>query len=640
MANIIQIKRSTSTAVPSGLEDGELAYSFLGTSNSLFIGDPQSSDSVRIGGGDFEFIYDTQEGVLQASKALVTNASSYIDEIKVGTLTIDETSIASVSTTIGSGSATVLPTTSAVKTYADTIAATAYSNAVSYADTEIATAYANATSYADAAAATAYTNATSYSDTAAATAYSNAVSYTNTRESAITTAYQSYADSAAQTAADAAEAAAIQYAANVASQATLVLAGDAGTNTSIDLTSNTLSILGGTGLTSTITNDTATIDLDNTTVVSGSYGSSTSIPTFTVDAQGRLTAAGSAAISTTLSTAGDTGTGSIVLGTDNLNITGDDAGVSVDVDASGNVVISADHDLLTNFEANEHINHSAVSITAGVGLAGGGNITATRTLAVSAQNGLVANTSGLFVGEGSGITTTSTTVGVNAGDGITTSSNNELIVSIPGTSGQLEFNPSGQLVLPQALGTTDDVEFESVTANTISINQIISPALTVTGTLNVTGDLDVAGTLSQSDSSVVDLGDSIITLLANTTPNTAPILDAGLVINRGTEANAIFQWDEGNDYWTTGTDADVGGLFVGGTLSAADVAITGGTITGITDLAVADGGTGRSSFAINSVLIGDGTNAIDTVSSTTEGHVLQIDATGTPTFSNIDGGIF
>lgn len=43
---------------------------------------------------------------------------------------------------------------------------------------------------------------------------------------------------------------------------------------------------------------------------------------------------------------------------------------------------SIDHDALLNFVANEHINHASVSITAGDGLSGGGNITASRSLAV------------------------------------------------------------------------------------------------------------------------------------------------------------------------------------------------------------------------------------------------------------------
>ena len=43
---------------------------------------------------------------------------------------------------------------------------------------------------------------------------------------------------------------------------------------------------------------------------------------------------------------------------------------------------SIDHDALTNFVANEHIDHTSVSITAGAGLKGGGTIAATRDLAI------------------------------------------------------------------------------------------------------------------------------------------------------------------------------------------------------------------------------------------------------------------
>lgn len=39
-----------------------------------------------------------------------------------------------------------------------------------------------------------------------------------------------------------------------------------------------------------------------------------------------------------------------------------------------------DHDALTNFVLNEHINHSSVSITGGTGLSGGGDITTSRTI--------------------------------------------------------------------------------------------------------------------------------------------------------------------------------------------------------------------------------------------------------------------
>lgn len=41
---------------------------------------------------------------------------------------------------------------------------------------------------------------------------------------------------------------------------------------------------------------------------------------------------------------------------------------------------SIDHDALSGFVANEHVDHSTVDITAGNGLTGGGDLTATRTL--------------------------------------------------------------------------------------------------------------------------------------------------------------------------------------------------------------------------------------------------------------------
>lgn len=57
------------------------------------------------------------------------------------------------------------------------------------------------------------------------------------------------------------------------------------------------------------------------------------------------------------------------------------------------------------------------------------------------------------------------------------------------------------------------------------------------------------------------------------------------------------------------------------------VTITGGSITGITDLAVADGGTGVSTIAANAVVLGNGTSAIQTVAPGTSGNVLTSNGT-------------
>jgi hypothetical protein len=69
-----------------------------------------------------------------------------------------------------------------------------------------------------------------------------------------------------------------------------------------------------------------------------------------------------------------------------------------------------------------------------------------------------------------------------------------------------------------------------------------------------------------------------------------------------------------------------------GTMAAQNsttVAITGGTITGITDLTVADGGTGASTITANSVILGNGTSALsgNLVAPSTSGNILTSNGT-------------
>jgi hypothetical protein len=73
--------------------------------------------------------------------------------------------------------------------------------------------------------------------------------------------------------------------------------------------------------------------------------------------------------------------------------------------------------------------------------------------------------------------------------------------------------------------------------------------------------------------------------------------------------------------------AATGSLGTMSTQNANAVAITGGTITGITDLAVADGGTGASTLSANAVLLGNGTSALQTVAPSTSGNVLTSNGT-------------
>src|SRR5210317_2086248 len=94
---------------------------------------------------------------------------------------------------------------------------------------------------------------------------------------------------------------------------TLTVAADSGTADDVIVGTDTLTFAGDTGITTTVSNNQIAIDLDDTAVTPGSYGSATSIPTFTVDQQGRLTAAGAQSVATTLNITGDSGTDGVAL---------------------------------------------------------------------------------------------------------------------------------------------------------------------------------------------------------------------------------------------------------------------------------------------------------------------------------------
>ena len=164
------------------------------------------------------------------------------------------------------------------------------------------------------------------------------------------------------------------------------VAADTGSAVNKLITSGIFTIAGGTALTSVVSgaagSATVTINLDNTAVVAGSYGSATKIPTFTVDAQGRLTAAGEENVATTFNFDGDTGSGSVDLLTDVLSVVG---GTGVDTEASGNTVtISIGQDVYTdsNVQFADGLFTGDVIIDGDLTVNGNTTIVATQTLEV------------------------------------------------------------------------------------------------------------------------------------------------------------------------------------------------------------------------------------------------------------------
>ena len=96
------------------------------------------------------------EANLNVNNALTANAASYLNGKTEANLNVNS----AVNATSANNSAYLggtIASSYATKSYADTAAGTAYSNATSYADTKASAAYSNATSYADTASGNAYT---------------------------------------------------------------------------------------------------------------------------------------------------------------------------------------------------------------------------------------------------------------------------------------------------------------------------------------------------------------------------------------------------------------------------------------------------------------------------------------------------
>ena len=138
-----------------------------------------------------------------------------------------------------------------------------------------------------------------------------------------------------------------------------------------------------------------TLSLSNVGVAD-TYGSASSIPVITTDIKGRVTDVTNTTVAilstqvTDFNEAAQDAVGSILTDSGSVDFTYSDAGNTITA-----VVLpgGVDHNSLLNYSANRHIDHTTVSITAGTGLSGGGDISSTRTLNI-ANTGVSAGTYG------------------------------------------------------------------------------------------------------------------------------------------------------------------------------------------------------------------------------------------------------
>jgi len=173
---------------------------------------------------------------------------------------------------------------------------------------------------------------------------------------------------------------------------------------------------------------------------------------------------------------------------------------------------------------------------------------------------------------------------------------------------------------------------------------VASSTLAALGNVTISGNLTVNGTTTTAASTNTVITDKLIELGNGATGDASG--DVGLVLERGSEANVFIGWDESINALVVGTGSFTGATT--GDLSHTLAPAKFGSLTLTTDLAVADGGTGVSSFSNNGVLYGDGSSALDVTATpgasdaTTSFQILSASSSnGVPVWTtSIDGGTY
>ena len=447
----------------------------------------------------------------------------------------------------------------------------------------------------------------------------------------------------------------------VDSQGRLTAAGTASITTSFtvdadagaDLTisgGDTFRVVGGTGLTSTASAvDTLTLDLDNTAVTAGSYGSATAIPTFTVDSQGRLTAAGTASITTSFTVDADSGadltisggdTFTIVGGTgltsvasatdiltlnlDNTAVTGGSYGSASSVgtftvDAQGRLTAAGSTTIEIALGTNTSGNY-VTSLVAGTGVTlsndtategGTPTIAIGQSVATSASpsfNGLNLNAAGTIVFEG--ITDDAFETTLSAGD-----PTGDRTITLPDATGTVALtnNKLSDFAATSSSELAGVISDETGTGALVFANTptLVTPNIgAATGTsLTLSGDLTVNGSTTTINSVTITVDDKNIELGSVASPTDAGA-DGGGITLKGT-TDKTFSWIDATDAWTSSENMELAsgkvfkingaevlsGSTLGSGVTGSSLTSVGTIATGVwngTTIAIANGGTGST----------------------------------------------
>ena len=208
----------------------------------------------------------------------------------------------------------------------------------------------------------------------------------------------------------------------------LTIVDDSSTTVDITLATDSLKLSGGTGIASAISGDTVTFNLSNTGVSATTYGSSTAIPVLAVNAQGQITSASTASISTDLTVIDDASTSATIsLASDSFKISG---GTGLASSISGDVLTINDSN--TGVSAATYGSASAIPIIA---VNAQGRITSASTASVSTDLTIVDDSS-----TSATISLATDTLKLAGGSGVSTSISGDVVtISSSSTSAFTDF---------------------------------------------------------------------------------------------------------------------------------------------------------------------------------------------------------